>query len=76
MPTGDQARGEGYIQKGRTARGVGPLAGDRDNYMFRKGANPAAAVGTGAASYNSPTVTPVRSRLQLLDAVGRLTHSR
>ncbi len=44
--------------------------------MFRKGANPAAAIGTGAASYMAPTVAPGRSRLQLLDAVGRLTHSR
>ena len=59
-----------------TARGVGPLAGDRNNYVFRKGANPAAAIGTGAASYMAPTVAPGRSRLQLLDAVGRLTHSR
>jgi hypothetical protein len=59
-----------------TARGVGILAGDRINIMFRKGANPAAAIGTGAASYMAPTVAPGRSRLQLLDAVGRLTHSR
>ena len=59
-----------------TARGVGPLAGDRDNYVFRKGANPAAAIGTGAASYMAPTVASVRCRFQHLDAVGRLTHSR
>ena len=59
-----------------TARGVSPLAGDRDNYVFRKGANPAAAIGTGAASYMAPTVASVRCRFQHLDAVGRLTHSR
>ena len=46
------------------------------NITFRKGTNPAAAIGTGAASYMAPTVAPGRSRLQLLDAVGRLTHSR
>ncbi|WP_416878899.1 hypothetical protein, partial [Litorimonas sp.] len=44
--------------------------------MFRKNQSSAAAIGTGAASYMAPTVAPGRSRLQLLDAVGRLTHSR
>ena len=59
-----------------TARRASAPAGDRNKYVFRKNQSSAAAIGTGAASYMAPTVAPGRSRLQLLDAVGRLTHSR
>ena len=59
-----------------TARRASAPTGDRNKYVFRKNQSSAAAIGTGAASYMAPTVAPGRSRLQLLDAVGRLTHSR
>jgi hypothetical protein len=59
-----------------TASRASAPAGDRNKYVFRKSQSSAAAIGTGAASYMAPTVTPGQSRLQLLDAVGRLTHSR